>query len=58
MSDEVEDFAQDCEECGNIIEEDEYNATGVTDSCYECAPCSDPRGHSFGTCGCGEEDEE
>lgn len=43
---------EDCENCGNEIDPGEFESTGVTEYCYECAPCGDPRGHTFENCGC------
>lgn len=35
-----------CENCGEVIGEDEYNRTGVTEFCESCSV--DPRGQAFG----------
>lgn len=45
-----------CGNCGNDIEPEEYDRIGVDEYCDSCdLECADPRGHTFGNCGCESE---
>lgn len=51
-----DDFTTDCQNCGGEVDSEEYDRTGTDEYCDQCdLPCCDPRGHTFGNCGCSDD---
>ena len=50
----------ECQNCGNLVTEEEYSRTGTDEYCEECPEleCGDPRSHTFGTCECYSDGED
>lgn len=45
-SSKMDEICEICENCGETINQEEYERTGVTEYCESCS--DDPRGQTFG----------